>query len=231
MNPVPPRLLVTIDTECDRTPTWRTSSPLSFRGVTDSIPRRIQPLFERFGVRPTYLISSEVICHPESAAVLASLRNVELSTHLHGDDMTPRIKTWEMAGGVTDQMQWEYGEDLERSKLETLTELFRQHFDHQPLSFRAGSFGAGPHTGRILKDLGYVIDSSVTPHVCWTSRTGEKRPDYRDFLRFPMRWVPTGTFPEPAREESWNCPSPCSHLGRSSPKPNRTHLVPPLVLR
>ena len=185
MNPVPPRLLVTIDTECDRTPTWRTSSPLSFRGVTDSIPRRIQPLFERFGVRPTYLISSEVICHPESAAVLASLRNVELSTHLHGDDMTPRIKTWEMAGGVTDQMQWEYGEDLERSKLETLTELFRQHFDHQPLSFRAGRFGAGPHTGRILKDLGYVIDSSVTPHVCWTSRTGEKRPDYRDFHEIP----------------------------------------------
>jgi len=185
MNPVPPRLLVTIDTECDRTPTWRTSSPLSFRGVTDSIPRRIQPLFERFGVRPTYLISSEVICHPESAAVLASLRNVELSTHLHGDDMTPRIKTWEMAGGVTDQMQWEYGEDLERSKLETLTELFRQHFDHQPLSFRAGRFGAGPHTGRILKDLGYVIDSSVTPHVCWTSRTGEKRPDYRDFPEIP----------------------------------------------
>jgi glycosyltransferase involved in cell wall biosynthesis/cytochrome c-type biogenesis protein CcmH/NrfG len=185
MNPVPPRLLVTIDTECDRTPTWRTSSPLSFRGVTDSIPRRIQPLFERFGVRPTYLISSEVICHPESAAVLASLRNVELSTHLHGDDMTPRIKTWEMAGGVTDQMQWEYGEDLERSKLETLTELFRQHFDHQPLSFRAGRFGAGPHTGRILKELGYVIDSSVTPHVCWTSRTGEKRPDYRDFPEIP----------------------------------------------
>ena len=185
MNSVPPRLLVTIDTECDRTPTWRTSSPLSFRGVTDSIPRRIQPLFERFGVRPTYLISSEVICHPESAAVLASLRNVELSTHLHGDDMTPRIKTWEMAGGVTDQMQWEYGEDLERSKLETLTELFRQHFDHQPLSFRAGRFGAGPHTGRILKDLGYVIDSSVTPHVCWTSRTGEKRPDYRDFPEIP----------------------------------------------
>ena len=185
MNPVPPRLLVTIDTECDRTPTWRTSSPLSFRGVTDSIPRRIQPLFERFGVRPTYLISSEVICHPESAAVLASLRNVELSTHLHGDDMTPRIKTWEMAGGVTDQMQWEYGEDLERSKLETLTELFRQHFDHQPLSFRAGRFGAGPHTGRILKDLGYVIDSSVTPYVCWTSRTGEKRPDYRDFPEIP----------------------------------------------
>jgi hypothetical protein len=199
MNPVPPRLLVTIDTECDRTPTWRTSSPLSFRGVTDSIPRRIQPLFERFGVRPTYLVSSEVICHPESVAVLASLQNVELSTHLHGDDMTPRIKTWEMAGGVTDQMQWEYDEDLERSKLETLTDLFRQQFDRQPLSFRAGRFGAGPHTGRILKDLGYVIDSSVTPHVCWTSRTGEKRPDYRNFPEVPYLLDADGDISRPGK--------------------------------
>jgi len=197
MNPVEPRLLVTIDTECDKSSNWRTASPLTFRGVTEAIPARLQPLFARFGIRPTYLVSPEVMTHPESVATLKSLRDTELTTHLHGDYIVPRIKSWDFAGTITDEMQWEYGADLERAKLETLTELFRQQFGHQPLSFRAGRFGAGPHTGRILQDLGYLIDSSVTPHICWTSRQGEKRPDYRGYPEMPYTLGAEGDIARP----------------------------------
>jgi glycosyltransferase involved in cell wall biosynthesis/Tfp pilus assembly protein PilF len=192
MNPVEPRLLVTIDTECDKSSTWRTASPLTFRGVTEAIPDRLQPLFARFGIRPTYLLSPEVMTHPESVAALKACRDVELTTHLHGDYAVPQIKTWDFAGTTTDEMQWEYGAELERAKMATLTEMFRQQFGFQPLSFRAGRFGAGPHTGRILQELGYRIDSSVTPHICWTSRRGEKRPDYRKYPEMPYTLGPEG---------------------------------------
>lgn len=192
MNPVEPRLLVTIDTECDKSSTWRTASPLTFRGVTEAIPDRLQPLFARFGIRPTYLLSPEVMTHPGSVAALKACRDVELTTHLHGDYVVPQIKTWDFAGTTTDEMQWEYGAELERAKMATLTEMFRQQFGFQPLSFRAGRFGAGPHTGRILQELGYRIDSSVTPHICWTSRRGEKRPDYRKYPEMPYTLGPEG---------------------------------------
>ena len=192
MSLLEPRLLVTIDTECDKSSTWRTATPLTFRGVTETIPGRLQPLFARHGIRPTYLLSPEVMTHPESVATLRSLRDVELTTHLHGDYIVPKIKTWDFAGSITDEMQWEYGEELERAKLATLTEMFQQQFGRPPLSFRAGRFGAGPHTGKILQELGYLIDSSVTPHVCWTSRRGVKRPDYRGYPEMPYTLGPEG---------------------------------------
>ena len=185
MKQVDPFLIVSIDTECDKSHNWRTASPLTFRGVVDTIPQRLQPLFRDFGIRPTYLISPEVMCDQESVAALRSVRNAELTTHLHGDYIVPQIKTWDFAGTITDEMQWEYGPELERAKLASLTEMFIQQFGSQPKTFRAGRFGASEYTGAILRDLGYVLDSSVTPHICWTSRQGVKRPDYRGFPEMP----------------------------------------------
>lgn len=191
------RLLVTIDTECDKSPNWKVSSPVTHRNITEALPAVLQPLFERYGVRPTYLLSPEVLTHPESVRTLKSFRDTELTTHLHGDFLTPQAKRHDMAGADTDDMQWEYGADLERAKMETLTELFRQQVGYQPLSFRAGRFGAGPHTGKILQDLGYLVDSSVTPHVTWTSRKGEKYPDYRGYPEMPYYLGPEGDIARP----------------------------------
>ena len=36
-------------------------------------------------------------------------------------------------------------------------------FGHAPASFRAGRFGIGPRSIGILDDLGYAVESSVTP--------------------------------------------------------------------
>jgi len=182
---VPPFLLVTIDTECDKTATWQTASPLRFTGVTTAIPDKLQPLFADFGIRPTYLLSPEVIAHPESCAVLREARDVELATHLHGEYIVPEIKTWDLAGSITGDMQWMYHPQLERAKLAVLTELFAQQFGFAPKSFRAGRFGISHHTARFLAELGYLIDSSVTPHVCWTSRHAKAGPDFRHFDEMP----------------------------------------------
>lgn len=180
-------IIVTIDTECDKSIDWTTSAPLTFRGVYDVIPDLLQPLFAEFGIRPTYLLSPEVMCDTECCLVFREINNAELGTHLHGDYIVPQIKTWNFAGSLTDDMQWEYSSKLERAKLETLTELFIQQFGFHPTSFRAGRFGIGHSTGRWLRELGYLVDSSVTPHIIWTSRNGKNFPNFKYAPEFPYR--------------------------------------------
>ena len=52
---------------------------------------------------------------------------------------------------------------LERRKIKRLTEIIERNFGCRPLVYRAGRYGAGSATPRILEDLGYRIDCSVLP--------------------------------------------------------------------
>lgn len=61
---------------------------------------------------------------------------------------------------------------LVRSKLEALTGLFIKVFGFSPLSYRAGRFGFDPPSAKIIGDLGYKIDSSVTPFYDWSKNDG-----------------------------------------------------------
>ncbi|HRH00521.1 MAG TPA: hypothetical protein PLR99_29955 [Polyangiaceae bacterium] len=157
-------LTVTIDTECDKGPGWRVEKPAAFAGVTDGVARRLEPLFRSLGAKGTYLVSGEVLEDPASVEVLLGAR-ADLGAHLHGETVAPDAHLPD----VTAQFQRDYPEALERAKLTTLTARFAEVFGRAPRSFRAGRFGVGRHTLRILSDLGYAVESSVTPHVDWAS--------------------------------------------------------------
>ena len=51
--------------------------------------------------------------------------------------------------------------DEERAKLSALTDLLRTAFNRAPRMYRAGRYGIGPETLRLLREQGYVVDSSV----------------------------------------------------------------------
>jgi len=74
---------VSIDVECDKDLHWRVRRPLTFRGVEEGIGRRLAPLFAEYGVRPTYLLSPEVIRDGTCVSLLKTLEACELGTHLH----------------------------------------------------------------------------------------------------------------------------------------------------
>ncbi len=38
-------LVVTIDTECDKSPTWHNSNPLTFKSIIEGVPELLTPLF------------------------------------------------------------------------------------------------------------------------------------------------------------------------------------------
>ncbi len=168
---------VTIDTEIDKSPSWRVPDQKSFRSVVEGVPRLLTPLFDRHEARPTYLLSPEVIADEESASVLKETNDRELGTHLHGDVIEPNRRIQEIRNSNICEMQCSYPREIELGKLKTLTELYSSTFNRPPLSFRAGRWGAGGNTIGCLKELGYKVDSSVSPGVCWDYPEG--RADYR----------------------------------------------------
>lgn len=157
-------LTVTIDTECDKAPRWLVRKPLAFVGVTTGVRERLEPLFASFGAKGTYLVSGEVLRDPASVEVLARSSG-DLGTHLHAETVEPGA----FVPDVTAAFQRDLPEPEERAKLETLTSWFDDAFGRAPRSFRAGRFGVGKHSLRILADLGYTVESSVTPDMDWAS--------------------------------------------------------------
>lgn len=163
---------VTIDTEIDRSPDWKVSKDETFFSVLEGVPQKLTPLLDRFGAKPTYLLSSEIMEDNNCVNVLENIQNCELGTHLHGDLIEPQRKIYKLSGTYNHAMQNFYSQEIEYQKLKTLTDLFIKKFGYQPKSFRAGRFAAGNNTSSSLEKLGYLVDSSVTPGIDWNYPEG-----------------------------------------------------------
>ena len=176
MNGARALLCVSIDCERDKGPAWRVRRPASFAGVEIGIRQRLDPLFRHYGVKPTYLVSPEVMRDARAAGTLAALPgSCELGTHLHAEYVDPACDD----DAETTTFQAALPPELERSKLQALTELFARAFGRAPRSFRAGRFGIGRASLGILAELGYTVDSSVTPFVDW-SGAGPGAPSFEN---------------------------------------------------
>lgn len=155
-------VLVTIDTECDKgNPGWDIARPLAFRNIPLQ-KELLMPLFNKYGIKPTFLLSPEVIKDEGSVLLFKSLPNVELGTHLHEEFIAPNSNE---KTNRTKGIQALLEPDLEKEKLKNLTELFIKNFGYTPKSFRSGRFGSSPYTTKFLADLGYLVDSSVVPYT------------------------------------------------------------------
>ncbi len=183
--------LVTIDTECDKRSDWTTRYPFEFRSVVEGIPARLQPLFRRYHIKPTYLLSPEVIADAKCARTLEQLEGEhELGTHLHGEYIEPAS---DFTAAGTMAFQGDYPEEIEFKKLENLTTLFTEVFGYRPTAFRAGRFGIGKQSLKFLDSLGYLVDSSVFPLKITPTRRHENNfydapvtayfPDLTDYAR------------------------------------------------
>ncbi len=181
-------LIISIDTECDKAPGWRIRYPMRFEGIYRGIGEILQPLFEEYGFRPTYLLSPEVMEDERSVSILLDVvkRGAELGTHLHGEFVEPMRREQPAS---TAEMAAHYPDDVEYGKLESLTRLFVEVFGFRPLSYRAGRFSISSRTIGFLERLGYAVDSSLTPFSS-VSGVDHRRapvypyhPDYDDIYR------------------------------------------------
>ncbi len=173
-------LTITIDVEPDCSSNWVYSNPLTFRGVSEGIQNRLQPLFNKYGMVPTYLINNVVLEDKGSVEVFRKLQgNFELGTHLHPEFIAPQKEHEVYAGKKGIANCCFYAPEIETGKLESITRLFENNFGYAPVSFRAGRYSAGNNTIKSLMALGYKVDTSVTPHLIWNDKTREQPVDFR----------------------------------------------------
>jgi len=189
-------LTITIDVEPDCSESWRYSKPLTFYGVTEGIRNRLQPLFNRYNIYPTYLINNVVLEDAESVKTFKDLSgNFELGTHLHPEFIEPQKEYEDYAGKKGEANCCFYEPDVEFGKIRSITDLFIHRFGYAPTAFRAGRFSAGLNTIDSLKKLGYKVDTSVTPHIRWDDKTRQRAVDFRSAPTQPY-WINSSSMVE-----------------------------------
>lgn len=162
-------LIITIDTESDNL--WEQ------KGITleniHQIPE-LQKLFDRYNVKPTYLVSYPVASNKECVSILRKIYEAgscEIGSHLHAWTTPPLSeKTWQ-----TSPYLFEFPLEIQRELLSNLTEIIRTNFGIQPFSYRAGRFGFDEKSITLLEELNYSVDTSVVPLVSFKKHKGDKK--------------------------------------------------------
>lgn len=155
-------LVVTIDVEEDN---WGFhGSELSVENIR-KIPV-LQNLFDRYGVRPTYLVTYPVASCGWAAGILSRIQadgGCEIGAHLHPWNTPPLQEERTEKNSMLKNLPYE----LQAAKLSTLTEKITGVFGRPPRSFRAGRWALGRDTVKALMRHHYLTDCSVTPTVSW----------------------------------------------------------------
>lgn len=154
------KLVISIDTECDKNLSWRVRQPLSFLNISETCKFNDTLKVNFKESKITLLLSPEVIQDGKSVQLLRVQNQIELGTHMHLEFLkAPESEVLE-----TCEVQAEISPEDDIYYLTRLTELFIDKFGYPPLSFRAGRYGYNKlSTFRALRDLGYKVDSSIAP--------------------------------------------------------------------
>ncbi len=180
-----PMLITTIDAEED----FDWTRPFS-RATTNVTSMRSQHrahrVFERYGVIPVYMVDHPVASQDEGRAPLKELLQsgvCEIGAQLHPWVTPPFVEHISAHNSYAGNLP----SAQEFAKIQVLTNELAQAFNQSPRIFRAGRYGVGPNTGRVLNHFGYEADSSVVP--CWNFAS-QGGPDFRRINARPY-WIDT----------------------------------------
>lgn len=178
-----PQLFVIVDTEEE----FDWTAPFARENVgTRSIPAqsRAHEIYDRLGIVPTYVIDHPVATDPAAVAFFKHLRGAgraEIGTHLHPWVTPPH----EEQVSTYNSYHCNLPPALERAKIVATTEAIERAFGERPTVFRAGRYGFGPNTAKVLAELGYKVDCSLVPHSDFSADGGPNfmgRPDRPHWL-------------------------------------------------
>ena len=175
-----PLLVTTIDAEEDFD--WTRPFSLASTDVTSIRSQHLaHPIFERYGVVPTYMVDHPVASQDAGRAPLRELLqggHCDIGSQLHPWVTPPFIEPVSPRNSYQSNLP----AALEFAKIQSLTGELESAFGMTPRIFRAGRYGVGPNTGNILRHLGYQADTSVVPNWNFCSQGG---PDFRRFEARP----------------------------------------------
>ena len=177
------RFIVTVDTEEE----FDWSQPIRREGFgLDHLPRiaKFQQFCENEGICPIYLMDYPVATSALAADILreaVAQGRAEIGIQLHpwvnppfSEDVNERNS---YAGNLP--------HELEKAKFTKLREAIESNFETVPRIYRAGRYGLGSETGRMLRDSGIAMDSSVRSKFDYAAHGGV---DYRKHPLVPY-WL------------------------------------------
>lgn len=177
------RFSLSVDTEEE----FEWSSPLSRHdhGVS-AVPalRDGQRFFNCAGVRPIYFIDKPILDSPEAIEIFRGMieaDTADVGVHLHPwvtppfDEHVNRPNSY--AGNLP--------EEIERAKLCHVRDLIIERLGVRPVTYRAGRYGIGRNSFRILEEEGFLCDSSVRNLFDYRDDGG---PDFRRANHHPY-WI------------------------------------------
>jgi len=210
------KLIVTIDTEEDEWGNFR-STGHSVKNIAN-IPE-LQAIFNRNEIKPTYLVNYAVASQDWAVDILKEVmldQRCEIGSHCHPWNTPP----YEEETSAFNSMLCNLPPILQKEKLSSLTHLIENKFGVKPVSFRSGRWAGSDSVADSLVELGYLVDSSITPYTNWSTYFG---PDYS--LRSPqMFWLRFGG--EVAFERSLlEIPVSVGYLGGNFALKNEIHRV------
>jgi len=165
----------TVDTEIDKSPNWKIAKSNYFDSINYGVKKLLYPLLSKYNIKSTFLLSPEVLEDNHTVEILKSIQTpeTEFGTHLHSEFIEPQrsLFKYNMGGNLADKFQNEYNKEIEFLKLKNLTNIFKEKFNYNPLSFRAGRYAKSSFTNKFLIELGYKVDSSITPGLKWKNNS------------------------------------------------------------
>ncbi|MGZ5380189.1 MAG: hypothetical protein ACXWD8_20150, partial [Mycobacterium sp.] len=178
---MPPQLLVVIDTEEEFD--WSRPFSRHNRSVQSIQCQHLaQEIFDRFGIKPTYVMDYPVVDDDAAVAVIKGFYDsgrCEIGAHLQPWVNPPHEEETTIGNSYPGNLPFA----LEYRKLATLSQRIRERFGVSPVVYKAGRYGIAPSTTKILQSLGFCIDASVVPH---TSFAGDGGPDFRSLPDRPF---------------------------------------------
>jgi hypothetical protein len=172
------RFLLFVDTEEEfdwNAPFRRDSrSVTALKGMDEG-----QAFFAASGIRPVYVTDHPVL---ESEAAVAMMNQwvadeaADVGAHLHPWVNPPHSEDVTVPNSFVGNLP----EELERAKILALRDRIHEAFGRAPIAYRAGRYGVGANSARLLEEAGFRLDSSVRSRFDYSSEHGP------DFYGMPL---------------------------------------------
>jgi len=138
------------------------------------------------GVRPVYLADYPILDSDPATALLGRWiadGTADVGAHLHPWVNPPHDGIVSIYNSFVGNLP----EGLERAKLESLCARMEVRLGMRPIVYRAGRYGAGANTARLLEEAGFRLDCSVRSRFDYSAQGG---PDFSDMPLLPYRTGP-----------------------------------------
>jgi hypothetical protein len=177
----PPKLLLVVDTEEEFD--WSAPFSRSARGVSAIKSLHVlQRLCERFQLEPTYVVDFPVASQREAIEPIREMLadgGCAIGAHLHPWVNPPYDEPLTNRNSFACNLE----PALENAKLQVLHAEIASAFARAPVIYKAGRYGIGVNTLAALRSLGFEIDTSVNPHMDFSSSEG---PNFSGFPEAPF---------------------------------------------